>query len=404
MIPTRSTSSPTGTARSAGRLEPTQAEGVCEGQEASGPCAVPVRAAAGESTDYPPHFEERDTSVDKIETLDWPAPWPCLTDSQFPRLNGHRAEWIHGVSRGLGQRVFLVRATSNDRTTGVLPLHLVSGPLFGRFLVSLPYLNTGGVWASDLPTACRLIDRACELADALDVRYLELRHEAPVQHPRLNFQRTDKVHMRLVLPQAVDGVMASLASKVRSQVKKAGEYGFEVEFGQRALLDEFYFVFARNMRDLGTPVFPRKLFASILDEFRHNAELCVVRRNAQPVAAGLLVHSEGVSEVPSASCLREFNRMNPNMLMYRHLLERSVARGSRLFDFGRSSEGSGTYKFKAQWGAQPHRATWQYYVRRGDPSDMRADAEGKQRLVRIWQRLPVWVTKLIGPPIVRGIP
>jgi hypothetical protein len=96
--------------------------------------------------------------------------------------------------------------------------------------------------------------------------------------------------------------------------------------------------------------------------------------------------------------------MNANMLMYRHLLERSVQRGSHLFDFGRSSEGSGTYKFKAQWGATPHPATWQYYVRRGDPSEMRPDAEGKKRLVQLWQRLPVWFTKLIGPPIVRGIP
>lgn len=343
-------------------------------------------------------------SVDKIETLDWPAAWPSLTNPQYPQLNSHCTAWVNGVSRGLGQRVFLIRATSDDRATGVLPLQLVTGPLFGRFLVSLPYLNTGGVWASDLPTACRLIDRACELADALDVRYLELRHECPVQHPRLNHQRTDKVHMRLALPQAVDGVMASLTSKVRSQVKKADQYGFEVEFGGRPLLDEFYGVFARNMRDLGTPVFPRKLFASILEEFRQNAELCVVRRNARPVAGSLLVHSAGISEVPSASCLREFNRMNPNMLMYRHLLERAVTRGSQWFDFGRSSEGSGTYKFKAQWGAQPHRATWQYYVRRGDPSDMRADAVGKQRWVRIWQRLPVWLSKLLGPPIVRGIP
>ena len=342
--------------------------------------------------------------MDEITTYDWPAPWPTLNDAQFPQLNGHQVAWVNSVSRGLGQRVFLLHATRDLCTSGLLPLHLVSGPLFGRFLVSIPYLNTGGVWAQDHSAACHLIDRACELADSLDVRYLELRHECPVQHPRLNFQRTDKVHMRLGLPHSVDGIMASLKSKVRSQVKKAGEYGLEVEFGNQSLLDEFYVVFARNMRDLGTPVFPRKLFASILDEFSDSAELCLVRNGNQPVAGGLLVHLEGVSEVPSASCLRAFNRMNANMLMYRHLLERAVERGSQWFDFGRSSEGSGTYKFKAQWGAQPHPATWQYYVRKGDPGEMRPDAEGKKRLVRLWQHLPVWLTKIIGPPIVRGIP
>ena len=158
------------------------------------------------------------------------------------------------------------------------------------------------------------------------------------------------------------------------------------------------------MRDLGTPVFSRKLFANILREFGDDAELCVVRKDRQCVASGLLVHADGLTEVPSASCLREFNRMNANMLMYRHLLERAVERGSHTFDFGRSSEGSGTYKFKAQWGALPQPAVWQYYVRHGSPEAMRPDAGGKQRLVKIWQRLPVALTRMIGPSIVRGIP
>ncbi|MCG8648364.1 MAG: GNAT family N-acetyltransferase, partial [Pirellulales bacterium] len=196
----------------------------------------------------------------------------------------------------------------------------------------------------------------------------------------------------------------SFKSKLRSQIKKSGEYGLEVEFGGAENLGDFYTVFARNMRDLGTPVFSRKLFANILKQFGNDAEICVVRKDRRAVAGGLLVHLGSVTEVPSASCLREFNRTNANMLMYQHLLQRAIERGSQTFDFGRSSAGSGTYKFKAQWGAQPQPAVWQYYVRKGSPEDMRPDAEGKQRLVKIWQRLPVSLTRLIGPPIVRGIP
>ncbi len=81
-----------------------------------------------------------------------------------------------------------------------------------------------------------------------------------------------------------------------------------------------------------------------------------------------------------------------------------IIRGSGVFDFGRSSLGSGTYRFKAQWGAEPHPAIWQYYVRKGDPAEMRVDSIGKQRLVGIWKGLPVWLTRLAGPTIVRGIP
>ncbi len=342
--------------------------------------------------------------VSEVETLDWPVPWPTIGGDGLPQLTGHHHAWVNSVADGLRQRVYLLRASSGGQVTGVLPLFLVSGPVFGRFLVSIPYVNTGGVWARDEQTAKQLVQQACDLADQLDVRYLELRHETAVEHPQLNFCNTEKKHMRLALPDSPEALMKSFKSKLRSQIKKAGQYDLEVEFGGAEKLDSFYRIFARNMRDLGTPVFPKSLFACILRDFGSDAEICVVSKEGQPVASAILVHLKTMTEVPSASCLREFNRTNANMLMYRHLLERAIERGSKTFDFGRSSEGSGTYKFKAQWGAQPHPAVWQYYVRKGSPEEMRPDDAGKQRLVKIWQRLPVWLTKLVGPPIVRGIP
>jgi len=333
------------------------------------------------------------------------AAFPNLgSDLAWPPLAGHRDAWVTAICRGLGQAGILVTASRQGQPVGALPLVLVRGPIFGRFLVSLPYVNTGGVWAADASAARSLVDRACDLADEHRVRFLELRHELPVSHPRLNFERTEKKHMRLSLPETDTQLDKSFKSKLRSQVKKAGQYDLEVRFGGAEWLDAFYDVFAINMRDLGTPVFSKKLFAEILAAFGGEAELCRVTMHGKTVASALLVHSRGVTEVPSASSLREFNRTNANMLMYRHLLSRAISRGSHTFDFGRSSEGAGTYKFKAQWGAQPQPAVWQYYVREGSADDMRPDAEGKQRWVKVWQRLPVWLTRLMGPPIVRGIP
>lgn len=339
----------------------------------------------------------------------WPCNWPVIQDASHGPLAAHHDAWIRSLVGGFGHDAYVIESIEEQRVLGLLPLVFVRGPIFGKFLVSLPYLNTGGVWAADDDVAKSLIDAACDLADKLDVKYLELRHERPVEHPKLNFERTDKVHMRLPLPDSDEELDKSFKSKLRSQVKKSGTYGSTVHFGGHELLDEFYEVFAVNMRDLGTPVFSKKLFSSILESFDGEAELCVVRSGSddgpiQAIAGGLIVHSRGVSEVPSASSLREFNRTGANMLMYRHLLGRAIEKGSHTFDFGRSSEDAGTYKFKAQWGAQPEPATWQYYVRKGDPNEMRPDAGGKKRLVEAWQKLPVWLTKLIGPTIVRGIP
>ena len=326
-------------------------------------------------------------------------------ESRWPKLNGHSEPWVDAIARGLGHESHsLTSVDSENRLQGVLPLLHVRSPFFGSFLVSLPYLNTGGVWADDPSIATQLVDQAVAMADRWNVKHLELRHEVRLDHPRLTQERTDKVHMRLALPTTADQLLAGFKSKLRSQIKKSGEQGLVVQFGGVALLAEFYSVFAVNMRDLGTPVYSKRLFHSILQSFGEDAELCVVRKDGRAIAASLLVHYPGLTEVPSASSLRKFGTLGANMWMYWHLLQRAIERGAATFDFGRSSEGSGTYKFKEQWGAKPFPACWQYYVRQGSPADMRPDSPKKKKLIEMWSKLPVWVTKIIGPAIVRGIP
>ncbi|HVW38919.1 MAG TPA: FemAB family XrtA/PEP-CTERM system-associated protein [Pirellulales bacterium] len=320
-----------------------------------------------------------------------------LAPSQLP-------VWPAILQEGLSHRPFWLTAKDDSRLAGCLPLCFVGSRLFGRFLVSLPYLNSAGVVATSDDAAEAHIDRAVALADELDVRYLELRHERRVAHPALGGEATSKVHMRLALPNSADALWDQLKAKVRNQVRKGREPGFEVRWGGAERLKEFYDVFSRNMRDLGTPVYSRRLFAAIIERCAGAAEFCIVSHGAKPIAAALLVHGRGVTEVPSASSLREYNSANANMLMYWHLLERAIERGQRVFDFGRSTLDGNTFRFKKQWGAEPHPAVWQYYVRHGAVGDMRPDNGRYQRMIRTWQRLPVWATRWLGPLVVRGIP
>ena len=341
----------------------------------------------------------------RIEPARDPQQWKQYLDTKSAAGFHQNPGWLHVLEQGLGHEAHFLQAVRGNDIVGVLPLALVASRLFGRFLVSLPYLNSAGVVADDEETARALVDRAVRLADALDVRFLELRHEQAVEHPMLNHQMTHKVHMRLPLPGSSDELWTNLKSKVRSQVRKAMKNEqLTVHWGHTELLDEFYNVFCHNMRDLGTPPFSRKLFHSILTVFPDASELCCVRLSGRPIAAALLIHGPGVTEVPSASSLRQFNSTNANMLMYWHLLERTVQRGQSVFDFGRSTVDGGTYRFKKQWDAVPHPAVWQYYVRHGEAADMRPDNGRFDLMIRLWQHLPVAVTRWIGPPIVRGIP
>jgi serine/alanine adding enzyme len=376
--------------------------------------AVPIATAACDSAGA-------DLEVEVIHRPDadacrhvQPLQEPAAADHN-PRIAGgeHDPRWLHILHRALGHEPYLLLAwdaKANGWLRGCLTLALVRSRLFGRFLVSLPYLNRGGVVAEDDAAATALIDRAVKLADELNVQYLELRHQhQPIAHPALTHTRDDKQRMVLDLPASEAELWQSLTAKVRNQIRKGDRHDLSIRFGSAELLDAFYRVFAVNMRDLGTPVYPRRLFAEILRSFEHTAELAVVFHAKQPVAAALLLHHPAAAEpatsaVPSASCLREQNHTCANMWMYHQLLARAVRRGGRLFDFGRSSVDSGTYRFKKQWGARPLPAVWQYHVRQGDITVMRPDHPAHQRRIAVWRRLPVWVTTVVGPRIVSGIP
>jgi FemAB-related protein (PEP-CTERM system-associated) len=318
-------------------------------------------------------------------------------------LSRHPA-WLPVLEKGLKHSVYCLEAIEGCKTRGLLSLAHVRSRLFGRFLVSLPYLDYGGVIADNEATASALIDRAVELADQLDVRYLELRHEGALEHASLSHRMSSKVHLRLALPRTSDLLWNQLAAKVRNQIRKGMKSGLSSVWGGEELLPEFYSVFSHNMRDLGTPVFGCRLFRSIIRQFPERVEFCVVRKGSLAVAGALILHGWGISEVPSASSLRPYNHTNANMLMYWRVLERAIERGQSIFDFGRSSQESNTYSFKKQWGAVPYPAEWQYYLRRGGIADVRPDNPKYQRSIRLWQRMPIWLTRWIGPSIVRGIP
>jgi len=348
--------------------------------------------------------------------------WSAYVEAHGERSPSRWPGWLRVLERSMGHRPYCLEAIAqpqtptlpaavqstrqadSDRIVGLLPLAYVRSVLFGRFLVSLPYLNVGGVLADTWETAHALVDEAARLADHLNVRYLELRHESPVEHPRLTERLTSKVHMRLALPTTSERLWKSFDPKVRNQIRKGERMELTVHWGGLDLLGDFYQVFAHNMRDLGTPVFPQGLFRAILEEFPNEAEVCVVRMGGKPLAGALLVHGPGMTETPSASSLRKYNYTCANMLMYWHLLIRAVERGQSWFDFGRSTVDSPTYRFKKQWGAQPAEAVWQYYLRRGTIGQMRPESGRFSLAIRLWRRLPVWLSRLLGPWIVRGIP
>lgn len=334
--------------------------------------------------------------------------WASWRD--FLRAHGEPAmycdpEIIEAIATGLRQEPFIIEATRGGDVVGLLPAIFMRSALFGRFLVSVPYVNWGGVICADEAVGRKVLGTAIRLAEELDTNYLELRQLEPLDDDRLVVGKSAKVQMRLPLGAEADENWRGLKSEVRTQIRKAAKHGLQVSWGRDdESIRAFYEVFSRNMRDLGTPVFPLRLFRNIAAAARDNAEFGVVRLDGAPIAACLAIHGPGLTEIPSAAALRAYRKTAANSLMYWNAIERAIERGQTEFDFGRSTLGGATYIFKKKWGATARPVTWQYYLRRGDTQSMRPDNRKFALAIQLWQRLPVAATRVLGPMIVRGIP
>ncbi len=198
--------------------------------------------------------------------------------------------------------------------------------------------------------------------------------------------------------------MKSFKSKLRSQIRKPIKEGLCAKIGGLELLDDFYDVFSVNMRDLGSPVHSKKLMQNVLEEFTGSAKIVVVYKGEEPVACSMIAGYKDTLENPWASALREYSRLSPNMLLYWAMLEYACDNSYDYFDFGRSSPNEGTYKFKEQWGAKAAPLHWHYISLNGQQLGEETSEKTKfEKAIWYWQKIPVPITKIIGPMIRKHI-
>lgn len=330
------------------------------------------------------------------------AMWDTRVASRREATIYHRWAWKGIFEDGFGQRTRYLVATRDGSVVGGLPLVAFESPLFGRYAVSLPFVNYGGLVGDDGAVRQALVTEGLDWARQERLRYLELRHVEPLASPWP--ARRHKVAMHLALPSTEEALWTALDRKVRNQIRKAEKSGLTIESGGPSLVRDFYDVFARNMRDLGTPVYGRRFFDLVVRRLADASRVFVLRLGRQPVAASITLADRGVMEVPWASSLRQVNDRAPNMLLYWTMLRAAIGDGCRRFDFGRSTPGGGTFRFKEQWGARPLPLVWEYAGLAGAPPDLSPSNPKFRAAIAVWRRLPVLVTTALGPRVARHLP
>ena len=316
----------------------------------------------------------------------------------------HLSHWVNAVEQAYGHKAAGYIATDSlGKVTAVLPLSQFKTLKQRQTLCSLPFCDVGGVLAHSDTEHAKLLTHLSQNLNGIAQADVDLRERGePLDEATLTAlsDTNAKVSMMMPLSISADELLASFKPKLRSQIKKAEKNGLRTNVVRDAsLLEDFYQVMAKNMRDLGSPVHSKAFFKAVMEHYGNYAVTAVVYKDDVPCAAGLVLCTNLNACIPWASSLRDYNKLAPNMLLYWTLLAHVADNGIAQFDFGRSTVNEGTYRFKKQWGATPVALNWRTLETTREESAPVTTGRARKIVEQIWQRMPLRATTTIGPAI-----
>jgi FemAB-related protein (PEP-CTERM system-associated) len=337
--------------------------------------------------------------------MDSTASWDAFVEKHAAGSPFHLSAWQRLIENTFGHepRHILARNLSDGEVVGVLPMFLVRSRIFGRMLVSTPHAAYGGCIADSREVTKLIVDSARELAKDLRVEFLELRNfRNALDDPSLS-GRDLYVTFRQELKKDVEEALLSIPRKTRAEIRDGIRNGLEFKVDEIGT-DEFFHIYSQSVRHLGTPVFPKRLFENGRREFGSACKIFSVHWTGKLTAAvWTLFHNDEVVPYFGGS-LRDYNRLAVNNFMYWMLMKYGAENGYRIFDFGRSKRGSGSFNFKKRWGMEMSQLNYQYaLVRMKSLPDTSPLNPKFARAIQLWQRLPLCVTNQLGPIISRHL-
>jgi FemAB-related protein (PEP-CTERM system-associated) len=339
-----------------------------------------------------------------MEVVEWTealaAPWDRFVHETETATFFHLAGWRSIIERAGGQRTYYLAALDGGSIKGILPLAHVRSRLFGNSLVSLPFCVYGGIVASNDEARRALDAAACELGIRLGVDWIEFRNvedsgnDRPKKHLHANFRR----------PLVADPgqLLLSIPGKQRAVVRKA--ISADLECRESDDVHGFYELYAESMRNLGTPVFPRRLFGELKAMFPERCRILGAYQGARCLAAVMSFYFRDEVHPYYVGVKPESRQWRAQDFLYWELMRRSAQEGIGKFDFGRSKVGTGAYHYKRHWGFVPRPLQYEYeLIGASEVPDVNPLNPKYRLFISAWKRLPLFASKLIGPHLARNL-
>lgn len=316
----------------------------------------------------------------------------------------HLTGWKFLIEKSFGHKShYLIAETDDRRIAGVFPVFSINSLLFGKSVVSIPFSVYGGVLAETEDAFSALYDSAVEFTKTQNAQYLEMRNEDAVSG---DLPSKDLYYVFKREIEADDEKnMAAIPRKARRMIRVAIKNGLQARFGRHELVDSFYTLLAVNFHRLGTPVFSKRYIRNILDQYPDDCSILIISKDGVDLSGVLsFFYKDQVIPYYSGS-IPESNKTAGNDFLYWALMSRAAEKGYRFFDFGRSKKDTGPYHFKRHWGFEPKPLEYQYFLNTLDELPNISPSNPKyQKRIEMWRRLPLWLTTLVGPHIVKNIP
>lgn len=327
--------------------------------------------------------------------------WDQFVQAHSKGTAFHLTAWGRAIEKGLQHPVYYLGAWSGSDLVGALPLTNVKTKLFGNALISNAFAVQGGPLAYQQDIEQRLDDAAWELAQKLGASSLEYRHDQKTR-PSWPSKSETYVTFKRALSENSDDNMKAIARKQRAEVRKSLEKNLQVSIQDHT--NEHFPVYAQSVRNLGTPVFPKRWFEALLWAYGKDADVLTVTSEGKPVASVLSLYYADQVLPYYGGGTHEARALRANDHMYWMLMEHAARRGCKVFDFGRSKIGTGAYAFKKNWGFEPTPLVYEYRLAPGQSMpDVNPLNPKYQLMVSTWQRLPLFIANAIGPWIARGL-
>lgn len=331
-------------------------------------------------------------------------PWDDFV-SNFPSAGiFHRTGWLKVIERTYGHKPQYLMAVEKDEVVGILPLFLISIPFRGCYLASDVFTSYGGICANNVDIANTILAHAESLARQYNAAYVEVKNTVNISGPGPTWQTKESYcTMILDLRPGFEAIWENWSGKNRTNVRKSKKSSIVIRSGPE-YIDDFYELASINMRLLGTPVHSRQFYENILEEFPGGANLSIALHADRAIAGVLTLGYKENCQAFTSVALPEFRHLKPTSLLYWEVIQRECASGYKAIDFGRSTWDSGTFNFKKQLGATPEPLYYNYFLHRDkEMPEIHQDNEKYRMAIRFWQRLPLGITKLLGPHLIKYV-